>query len=89
MTFRKPERNVRRGWRDDPLSLYAHDYKLIAHCRRPNCEHERELHVDLLLRLFEPTMTIGQLATRFRCHRCGMRGARVEARYIGPVGDGR
>lgn len=89
MTFRRPERDVRLGWRDDPLSLYARHYKLIAHCRRPGCDHERELHVGLLLRLFAPETTIGQMSARFRCHLCGMRGARIEARYIGPVGDGR
>ncbi len=89
MGFRRPERHVRRGWRDDPLGLYARDYKLIAHCRRPGCGHERELHVELLLRLFGLDITIGQMSARFRCYRCGMRGARIEARYIGPVGDGR
>jgi hypothetical protein len=89
MGSRRPERHVRRGWRDDALSLYARDYKLIAFCRRPGCQHQRELHVYLLLRLFSPQMTIGQMADRFRCHRCGMRGARIEAQYIGPVGDGR
>jgi hypothetical protein len=47
------------------------------------------LPADLLLRMFELETTIGQISVRFRCHRCGMRGARVEARYIGPVGDGR
>ena len=89
MSGRKSERNVRTGWRDDALELYARDYSLIAHCRRPGCEHARELHIHLLLRLFTPHTTLGEMAARFRCHRCGMRGARVEARYIGPVGDGR
>jgi len=89
MAFRRPERDVRLGWRDDPLELYARHYKLIAHCRRPGCEHERELPVILLLRAFKPDITLGQMSARLRCHECGMRGARVEARYIGPVGDGR
>lgn len=89
MSFRRPERNVRLGWRDDPLKLYVRDYQLIAHCRRPGCEHERELPADLLLEIFTLETTIGQISIRFRCHRCGMRGARIEARYIGPVGDGR
>jgi len=89
MTFRRPERDVRLGWRDDPLELYTRHYKLIAHCRRPGCEHERELPVILLLRAFKPDITLGQMSARLRCHECGMRGARVEARYIGPVGDGR
>ncbi|HVW68515.1 MAG TPA: hypothetical protein VHB68_06040 [Steroidobacteraceae bacterium] len=88
MSGRLPERNVRSGWRDDVLSRYACDYKLIAHCRRPGCHHERELHIALLLRLFAPQTPLGRMAARFRCHRCGMRGARVEARYIGPTGDG-
>ena len=48
-----------------------------------------ELPADLLLHYFTLENTIGQVAARFRCFRCGMRGARVEARYIGPVGDGR
>jgi len=89
MGGRRFERNVLRGWRDDALGLYARDYKLIAHCSRPGCNHQRELHIDLLLRLFTRDTTIGQMSARFRCHRCGMRGARVEARYIGPLGDGR
>jgi hypothetical protein len=89
MGNRRPERDARRGWQGDALGLYARHYKLIAHCRRPGCEHQRELHVQLLLRLFPPETTIGQMAERFRCHRCGMRGARIEAEYIGPVGDGR
>ena len=89
MSFRRPERDVRLGWRDDPLRLYIRHYKLIAHCRRLGCEHERELPADLLLHYFTLENTIGQVAARFRCFRCGMRGARVEARYIGPVGDGR
>jgi hypothetical protein len=89
MTFKRPERDVRLGWRDDPLKLYTRRYMLVAHCRRPGCEHERELPPILLLRAFSPDTTVGQMAARLRCYRCGMRGARVEARYIGPVGDGR
>jgi hypothetical protein len=89
MGSRNPGRDARRGWREDALGLYARDYKLIAHCRRSWCEHERELHIQLLLRLFPPQTTIGQVADRLRCHRCGMRGARIEARYVGPIGDGR
>lgn len=50
--------------------------------------HELELHVGLLLRLFGPDTKIGQMSARFRYRSCGMRGARIGARYIGPVGGG-
>ena len=52
-------------------------------------EHSRELHIALLLKLLGPEVTLAQVAARLRCSRCGLRGARLEARYRGPTGDGR
>ena len=91
MGFRKPRlgRDVRMGTPTDALNLYARYYRLYARCRRPGCEHRRELHVALLLKLFKPESTLGEIASRFRCHRCGMRGARIESEFVGPTGDGR
>jgi hypothetical protein len=91
MGFRKPSfgRDVRMGLATDALKLYAHDYKLFARCRRPGCKHRRELHIALLLRLFDPTITLGQIGQRFRCHKCHMRGARIESEFVGPTNDGR
>lgn len=85
MGRRKPRLGVeiRMGDPQDPLRLYASHYQLIACCRRPFCEHRRELHTELLIRLFGADALLGSIATRFRCHRCGMRGARIEARFIG------
>jgi len=45
--------------------------------------------VALLLRLFPKDTTIGEIARLFRCTQCGLRGARIRAEYVGPVGDGR
>jgi hypothetical protein len=89
MGQRKLGRDVKRGWKDDPLYLYERYYRLIAHCRRPNCEHKKELPMSLLFRLFPRDMTIGEIAVLFTCTRCGLRGARISAEYVGPVGDGR
>ena len=64
----------------------------IAHCRRPHCEHQRDLPVSLLIRLFTLDTTIGEIAAVLRtlsCSRCGLRGGRIRAQYVGPVGDGR
>ena len=82
-------RDVRIGWVRDPLELYAKHYRLIAHCRRPECEHRRDIPVALLLRLFPKDTTIGEIAGLFRCTQCGLRGARIRAEYVGPLGDGR
>jgi hypothetical protein len=84
MGQRKMGRDVRIGWVKDPLRLYEKHYRLIAHCRRPYCEHHRDLPVSLLIRLFPP-----EIAALLRCSKCGMRGARIRAEYVGPVGDGR
>ena len=89
MGQRKMGRDVRLGWKDDPLRLYEKHYRLIAHCRRPHCNHQRDLPMSFLFRLFPPETTIGEIAATLRCSRCDMRGARIEAEYVGPVGDGR
>jgi hypothetical protein len=84
MGNRRPERDAR--WAclpGDPLELYAKDYALNARCRR--CEHSRELHMALLLRVFGAEATIGQVGARLRCSQCGMRGARIEPKYRGPT----
>ena len=86
MGQRKLGRDVRSGWRDDPLRAYLKHYKLIAHCRRPGCGHARDLPIGLLMRVFTLETTIGQMALRFRCSKCHMRGARIEAEYVGPSG---
>ena len=77
------------GSATDALQLYTRNYKLFARCRRPYCAHRRELHVELLLHLFKPETTLGEIGPRFRCHKCGMRGARIESEFVGPTGDGR
>jgi hypothetical protein len=89
MGQRKMGCDVRIGWAKDPLRLYEKHYRLIAHCRRPYCEHHRDLPVSLLIRLFPPDTTIGEIAALLRCSKCGMRGARIRAEYVSPVGDGR
>jgi len=89
MGQRKLGRDVRTGWVKDPLHLYDKRYKLIAHCRRPHCEHKRDLPVSLLLRLFPRDTTIGEVANLLRCSKCGMRGARIRAEYVGPTRDER
>jgi hypothetical protein len=82
-------RDVRIGWVNDPLCLYEKHYRLIANCHRPYCEHKRQLPVSLFVRLFAPGTMLGEIAALLRCSRCGMRGARIRAEYVGPVGDGR
>ena len=89
MGQRKMGRDVRIGWIQDPLRLYEKHYRLIAHCRRPYCEHKRELPVSLLVRLFPLETTLGEIAVLLRSSRCGMRGARIRAEYVGPIGGGR
>jgi hypothetical protein len=37
-----------------PLRLFEHDFQLRAHCRRPGCDHHRELAIGLLLRVYTP-----------------------------------
>jgi hypothetical protein len=89
MGQRKMGRDARIGWVGDPLRLYEKHYRLVAHCRRPYCEHKRDIPVALLMRLFPPDTTLGEIAPLFRCSKCGLRGARIRAEYVGPVGDGR
>jgi hypothetical protein len=73
----------------DPLHLYARHYSLTARCRRPGCNHTREIPADWLLRIFGGDASLGAVAERLRCHRCGMKGPRIEVQFTGPVGDGR
>lgn len=80
---------MRWGSPEDPLKLYSQSYKLFAKCRRPHCGHRRELHVPLLLIIFEPDTTLGEIGARFRCYKCHLRGARIESEYVGPTTDGR
>jgi hypothetical protein len=91
MGYKKPRlgRDVHMGTSTDALELYARYYRLFARCRRPECGHRRELHIALLMRLFEPSTTLGQIGARFRCHRCQMRGARIESEFVGPTRDPR
>jgi len=85
-----PEREARRRGRPtDPLRLFARDWTLVAHCRRPGCRHFRELTAGLLLKAYGPDATLAQVAERLRCSECGLHGARIEAKYIGRWGDGR
>jgi hypothetical protein len=84
MGNRRPERDAR--WiclPADPLAVYVKDYVLVARCRR--CVHSRELHMALLLKVFGPHATIDQIAGRLRCSLCGLRGARMEPKYRGPI----
>lgn len=87
MPPRKPRLGVgiRTGHPSDALRAYIALYRLTACCRRPGCPHRRELHTELLLRLFGAEAALGSIAARLRCHRCGMRGARIEVTYIGPA----
>jgi len=89
MGTRRAGRDQLWGSRTDALRLYARHYALVAHCERDFCDHSRELHIALLLRVFGGEATLGKIAARLRCARCGMRGARIEAHYRGPSGDGR
>jgi hypothetical protein len=84
MGNRRPERDAR--WiclPEDPLELYAKDYALIARCRR--CQHSRELQVALLLRVFGAQERMERVGARLRCSHCGLRGARIEPKYRGPI----
>ena len=91
MGHRKPRLGVeiRMGDPADPLRFYLSHYQLTACCKRPSCAHRRELHTELLMRLFGPHATLGSIAARFRCHRCGTRGARIEALYSAYTRHGR
>jgi hypothetical protein len=76
MGNRRPERDAR--WicvPTDPLTRYARDYALIARCRR--CEHSRELHLALLVRVFGPAATIDRVGARLAAARadCAVRGS--------------
>jgi hypothetical protein len=82
-------RDVLIGSKDDPLRLYEKHYNFTATCGRPHCEHARDIPVAMLLRRFPRDSTIGEISLHFRCSRCGFRGARLRANYIGPIGDGR
>jgi|SRR5581483_10331413 len=87
MGQRKMGRDVRIGWVGDRLRVYEKDYRLIANWRRPYCEHKRDLRVSLLLRLFPSDTTIGEIAGLL-LGRCGMRGARIRAEFVGAIGEG-
>jgi hypothetical protein len=63
--------------------VYAKDYALIAWCRR--CQHSRELHVALLLKVLGTQITMERVGARLRCSYCGLRGARIEPKYRGPT----
>ncbi len=90
MGSRNPSRNALHGLDQDTLRQYAKgDYTMAADCRRPFCNHTRPLHIPLLLKIFGPDATLGIVRTKFRCHRCGLRGAKLQANYIGQRGDGR
>lgn len=67
----------------ETLKLHAARQRLVAYCRRNGCTNRRDPHTELLVRAFGAHATLGSIAARLRCHRCGMRGARIEARYIG------
>jgi hypothetical protein len=82
-------RDILMGLASDPLRLYTVDYQLVAVCRRSGCDHRRELHTVLLQRVFGGEATLGTIGARFRCRRCGMRGARIEVHYLGPRREGR
>jgi hypothetical protein len=51
---KNPERERLWGADEDPLIAYANNYSLQARCRRPFCDHRRELHLALLLTAFGP-----------------------------------
>jgi hypothetical protein len=91
MGYKKPRlgRDVHMGSATDPLELYTQYYKLSARCRRQECGHLREIPVALLLKAFNPKTTLGEIGRRFRCHKCGMRGARIESEFVGPTRDPR
>jgi hypothetical protein len=89
MGSKNPERERLSGSEADSLVAYAEGYELSAHCRRPFCEHTRPMHFALLLKAFGPQATMRQIAQRFRCSRCGLRGGRIEVEYVGRRGDGR
>jgi hypothetical protein len=85
-----PEREARRLGRPiDPLRVLEWGFVLIAHCRRAGCRHARELLVPLLIRAYGPDATLSYVAAHMRCSQCGMRGARIVAKYVGRRGDGR
>lgn len=85
-----PEREARRlGRSTDPLPLLEWGFRLAAHCRGAGCHHARELPVALLIKAYGPEATLGHVAAHMRCSQCGMRGARIVAKYVGRRGDGR
>ena len=85
-----PERVAgRRGQPTDPLRRFTRGWELTARCRRVGCAHQRSLIVSLLIKAFGANSTLSDVAQRLRCSKCGMRGARIQARYLGRHGDGR
>src|SRR6185312_15367349 len=54
MGYRHPRfgRDLHMGQPADPLQLYARHYRLTARCRRPGCNHTREIPPEWLLRIF-------------------------------------
>lgn len=87
MGARNPERD--RLWASDAdrLEQYRRDYVLSARCRR--CDHARDLPMGLLLKAFGPRARLDTVASRLRCQKCQLLGAKLEARYLGPRGDTR
>ncbi len=80
---------MRWGTPTDALRLYARDYRLFVVCQKPECGNQRELLYAFLERLFEPDLTLGAIASRFRCRRSALRRRRIRTEYIGPTSDGR
>jgi len=78
MGQRKMGRDVRIGWVEDPLRLYKRHYQVIANCLRPLCENKRDL--------LPKYAALGEIAALLRCSKCVMRGARIRAEYVGPIG---
>ncbi len=85
-----PEREARRlGRPTDPLRLFEWGFELTARCGGAGCGHARELPVPLLIKAYGHDATLEHVAAHMRCSRCGLRGARIVAKYVGRRGDGR
>jgi len=52
------------------------------------CIGRREIALAQLLKAFDGKATLGEIGARFRCHRRGMRGARIESDFVGPTNEG-
>jgi hypothetical protein len=82
MGTRRAGRDRLWGGDSDRLGDYARDYVLEAHCQGPHCQHSRAIHIPLLIRIFGSEATLGRVRAKFRCHKCGLQGARLEVRYV-------